>query len=189
MKVCITGVIGSGKSAIGHILTDKGKTFISCDEINSELLKDADYQEILKENFGDIIVNGEVDRTKLGEIIFSDKDKRELLNKLSHPRINDKVMQEINKEGNIFIEVPLLIESGLADNFDRIWLVLPDKNKQVQIIMDRDHISSELAQKKIMLQQGNENKLVALATDIVYNDYNYEKLTQKVEKLLQKLEN
>lgn len=189
MKICITGVIGSGKSAVGHILKEKGYDFFSCDEINSQLLNDLDYKSLLKANFGEILKeDGSVDRAKLGEIIFLNSKKRKLLNSISHPLITKIASERIRMAPNdIFVEIPLLIESGMSDLFDKIWLVLPDKKMQTEIIMKRDNISKELALNKIKLQEEKEDDLLAMATDIIHNDYNFDNLKTKVDNLLKNL--
>lgn len=125
MKICITGAIGSGKSSVIEILKKLSYKCVSSDEINNDMLKDPSYIEILIDSFGkDIIYDGNLDKNKLAQIIFNDDEKRKLLNSISHPLITKRILEIIKKNKDIiFVEIPLLIESGMATIFDKIWLV------------------------------------------------------------------
>lgn len=189
MKICITGLIGSGKSSVLNILRKYVGNIYSCDALNDELLKDSDYLKCLQANFGENIVkNGVLDRKELAKIIFSDESKRKLLNKLSHPEITKRLTEIVETaKGNIFIEIPLLVESNLAPKFDKIWLVECESDSRVARIMKRDNITKELALAKINAQTKNEAALKKVATDTIYNDGNIDFLEFQIIELLQEI--
>lgn len=174
MKICITGAIGSGKSSVIEILKKLSYKCVSSDEINNDMLKDPSYIEILIDSFGkDIIYDGNLDKNKLAQIIFNDDEKRKLLNSISHPLITKRILEIIKKNKDIiFVEIPLLIESGMATIFDKIWLVESDFDIRLKRIVYRDNLSADMAIAKIKSQVANEYKLKKVATDTIYNNSN-----------------
>lgn len=190
MKICITGLIGSGKTSVLDILRRYTSNVFSCDEINDQLLSDESYLKVLAQNFGeDIIVDGVLDKKALAKIIFLNEDKRLLLNKLSHPEITKKLIELINdKSGDIFIEIPLLAESNLATLFDKIWLVESDYEVRIDRIIKRDNISHSLALAKINSQAKNESMLKSVATDTIHNNNDQTFLELQIKTLLQSLD-
>jgi dephospho-CoA kinase len=186
MKVCITGLIGSGKSSVLNILKKYTNNIYSCDNINDQLLTDKSYLDLLQENFGnEIIIDGKIDKKSLARIIFQDAKKRQLLNSLSHPLIIKRLIEIIkNAEGDIYIEIPLLAESNLAISFDKIWLVESEFDFRLERIMKRDNISKELALAKINSQEKYQPILKSIATDIIYNNGELAFLEAQIKKLL-----
>ncbi|HEY4543806.1 MAG TPA: dephospho-CoA kinase [Tissierellaceae bacterium] len=165
----LTGGIATGKSTVSEILKKNGYTVIDADIIAREVVNiDKPSYEEIKKYFGNEILleNKEIDRKKLGSIVFNDIDKLLVLNELTHPYIYEEILKQvnINKGKNIFIDIPLLFEeedkikkSGIE--FDEIWLVASDYDIQVQRLMKRDKISKEEAVKKIKLQMNLKEKI------------------------------
>lgn len=188
MKVCITGLIGSGKSSVLNILKKHTDNIYNCDQINEQLLSEKNYQKLLQDNFGqEIFVNDKIDKKALAKIIFLDEKKRQLLNSLSHPEIIKRLTDIINNASdNIFVEIPLLAESSdLANLFDKIWLVESEFNFRLERIMKRDNIVKELALAKINSQEKYETALKCVATDTIYNNGDLAFLDVQIKKLLQ----
>lgn len=188
MKVCITGLIGSGKSSVLNILKKHTDNIYNCDQINEQLLSEKNYQKLLQDNFGqEIFVNDKIDKKALAKIIFLDEKKRQLLNSLSHPEIIKRLTDIINNASdNIFVEIPLLAESSdLANLFDKIWLVESEFNFRLERIMKRDNIVKELALAKINSQEKYETALKCVATDTIYNNGDLTFLDVQINKLLQ----
>ncbi|MFM1539163.1 dephospho-CoA kinase, partial [Helcococcus bovis] len=108
----ITGSIATGKSTVSNILKNKGYTVLDLDKIAHELMKkcEKNYINILS-YFGDEILDedGEIDRKKLGNIVFNDEKKLKKLNNLTHPNIFYTILGKINslEEKIIFIDNPL----------------------------------------------------------------------------------
>lgn len=183
-KIGVTGGIASGKSLVCSFLREFGIPVISADEIVKELQKDAYYLMKIKELFGDEVFDGEnLNRKKLANIIFSDENKRKLLNKLLHPPVLleiKKRMESLKDHKIIAVEVPLLFEVGIEDWFDEIWVVYIPKDLQVKRIIERDNITEEEALLRINSQISLENK-VKRANYVIYNDKDIEYTKKQVE--------
>lgn len=163
MILGITGSSGAGKSKVCEILEAKYKSqTINTDKIAKQLSKPG--TEYLKEiilEFGKNILlqNGELDRKKLANIIYSDSDKRNKLNNITFKYIKKETEQQIEKSKNsiIAIDAPLLIEAKMQYLCDKtIAVVSEDKNIQIQRIIERDNIDKEHAIARLNAQHSNE---------------------------------
>lgn len=183
MMIAITGGIGSGKSMVRRIIESLGGYTIDADSVNRELMTKAPYIAKIKEFFPEAVINERIDKTKLSEIIFNDDKSLIKLNSIAHPLITGIIMYEASLiEGrHIFVEVPLLAESGMSHIFDRIWYVESDMDIRVRRVMDRSSISMEMLDKIIKAQGNSASK--DLATDIIINNSSEECLWEKVQRL------
>lgn len=183
-KIGITGGIASGKSLVCSFLKDLGIPVISADEIVRELQRDTFYLGKIKELFGDEVFEGEkLNRKKLASIIFSDENKRNLLNKLLHPPVLSEIKKRIENLKNhkiIAVEVPLLFEVGIENWFDEVWVVYIPKDLQVRRIMERDNITEEEALLRINSQIPLEDK-IKKASYVIYNDKDKDYTKKQVE--------
>lgn len=154
MLVGVTGSIACGKSEFCNILRDLGYLVIDCDEISHNVIKNGRvaYYEVLYE-FGESILNSdkEINRKKLGKIVFSDIDKRKKLENIIHPKVI-KEIKKYKKEPLVFFEVPLLFESNMEKYFDKIICVGASFNNQVKRIMIRDGLTQSEAMDRILSQ-------------------------------------
>ena len=148
------------------------------------LEKKAVQKEIIT-TFGNKILdkNGNVDRKKLKEIVFENKDKLKKLNGIIHPKVIDfyKKLKEKNTDEVIIFDVPLLFESGLDKFCDKILVVISDYEIQLNRIVERDKIDRELAAKIIKSQMSNEER-IKKADVVIENNSNLEDLFEKVER-------
>lgn len=142
-KIAICGGIGSGKSTLSLFLKDDGFPVFSCDEINGELLKSAEYLSILKENFPFAFSNGVFDKKKLSDFAFSSDENLQKLNAISHPIIMKKLLQKMDEENSetVFAEVPLLFEGKFENLFDTVFVVLRSRFERIASVMARDNLS------------------------------------------------
>lgn len=153
----ITGGIASGKSTVCNILIELGYPVIDSDVISRRLSQKGNscYYAIVN-NFGDDILlsDGNIDRKKLGSIIFNNKDKKELLNNVTHPLILEEIKRNIDlyDDGLVFVDIPLLYEADMRFLFDSVICVYLDKQTQITRLMNRDKIDFEYALKKIESQ-------------------------------------
>lgn len=187
IKIGITGGIASGKSTVVSFLKKRYKV-IEADLIAKDLMKigNINYKNIVDEFSCNILLaNGEIDKKKLGEIIFNDANKRELLNNITHKNIFDKMKEEILKSEEIcFVDIPLLFESkkeGLYIDFDEIWLVSVDRKVQIERLMKRDNISKEYAKNKIDSQM-DLNEKIRLSDRVIPNNGSINELSFFLEK-------
>lgn len=161
----LTGSIATGKSQVSNYLKDKGIKVIDADLIAREVANYKSVKNKIKREFGDdLYKDDKLDRKKLAEIIFARKIHREKLNSIMHPEIYKKIKKESDSaDGLVFIDIPLLFENedlnkkyGL--DFEEIWLVYVDRERQIERLMKRDDISKEYAEEKINSQIPVEEK-------------------------------
>lgn len=154
MLVGVTGSIACGKSEFCNILRDLGYLVIDCDEISHNVIKNGRvaYYEVLYE-FGENILNNdkEINRKKLGKIVFNDYDKKKKLENIIHPKVI-KEIKKYKKEPLVFFEVPLLFESNMENLFDKIICVGASFNNQVKRLMLRDGYTQSEAMDRILSQ-------------------------------------
>ncbi len=166
--VALSGGIASGKSVIARVLEELGCYIHKADLVAHQLMaphKPAWEKIVVR--FGSTILKSDntINRTKLGSIVFSDKEERLFINNLLHPLVFKKKEEEIIKlktEGlyKIFIsEAALTVEAGYAKYFDKIIIAHCHKNIQIERLIKRDKINQEEAQKKIESQMPSEQKL------------------------------
>ncbi|MGO1651527.1 dephospho-CoA kinase [Senegalia sp. (in: firmicutes)] len=168
----LTGGIATGKSTVSNMLKECRYIVIDADEIARVVVEKNKpaYNDILN-LFGKDILNDtcEIDRAKLGQIIFNDENLRDKLNDIVHPRIYEKIKEEIKTYKNqgeniIFIDIPLLIEikEKLSKEdivFDEIWLVYLDKKNQVKRLIQRNNYLEKEANIRINSQMDIEEKI------------------------------
>ncbi|WEG14908.1 dephospho-CoA kinase [Pullulanibacillus sp. KACC 23026] len=125
--------------------------------------------------FGDVLQReGQLDRKKLGFIIFQDESKRKQLNAIVHPRVREWMQAQLaiyEKKAvpAVVLDIPLLIESQLTDWCDKVLLVYVSAQTQLQRLMARDHLKEEDARLRIQAQMPLEDKR-AYAERIINNE-------------------
>ena len=187
----ITGPSGSGKTQITKILNNKNYLIINADLISHKLL--AENKELHNKiiyNYSNIILdnNNQIDRKKLGKIVFSDPKKLELLNNIIFPYIKKDIKNKIKKFDNkiIILDAPTLIESKLFKICDKIIVVLADKNILLERIIKRDKISLKDAKNRLD-RQLNDKKYIKVANYILYNNGNIKELDFKINEILKNM--
>ena len=185
MIIGLTGGIASGKSTVSKYLAEKGFEVYDADKIAKDISEKKSVQEEIILTFGDKILdeNKNVDRKKLKEIVFEDKEKLKQLNAIIHPKVIDfyKELKEKNTDEIIIFDVPLLFESGIDKFCDKILVVISNYEIQLNRIVERDKIDRELAEKIIKSQLSNE-KRIKKADVVIENNSSLEDLFEKVER-------
>ena len=189
----LTGSISTGKTQVSNYLRDRGEKVIDADLIAREVVDLEPVKEKIKKAFGeDIYKDDELDRKALGEIVFRDKEKRQVLNEIEHPEIYRIILEEIkNSKGRVFVDIPLLFESQHLDeryglDFDEVWLVYVSRETQVKRLIKRDRISKGYALEKINSQMSVEDKKI-MADVIIDNSGSLEETFKQVEENLKRL--
>lgn len=190
----ITGGIASGKSTVTDILVKEGFKVIDADKIAKDVVQIGKpaYYEIIKE-FGEDILKTDlnIDRNRLGELIFNDDNLRSKLNSIVHPKVFEEIKHLIDKycvcENVIFLDVPLLIEEldsfkTYNVNIDEIWLVYINREEQLRRLMNRDKYNINEAIARIESQLPLDSKL-DYATVIINNNSTIDELIYKVRLL------
>ncbi len=170
----LTGGIGSGKSTVSELFIKKGIRVIDADILYKELSKPGQvlYNEIIKAFGPDILCSaGTIDFRKLGDLVFHDEAKRQLLNSVTHPAVRDEILSEAKALKNqtlAVVVVPLLFESGFDSFCTKTICVYVDLRTQLSRLMSRDRIDRHLALLKILAQMPMKKK--ALKSDYVIDN-------------------
>ena len=190
MIIGLTGGIASGKSTVSKYLAEKGFKVYDADKIAKDISEKKLVQEEIILNFGDKILteDGKVDRKKLKEIVFADKDKLKKLNAIIHPKVIDfyRELKEKNTDETIIFDVPLLFEIGIDKFCDKILVVIPDYDVKLNRIVERDNIDKKLASKIIKSQISNEER-IKKADIVIENKPSLEELYETVERFCEKI--
>ena len=185
MIIGLTGGIASGKSTVSKYLAEKGFKVYDADKIAKDISGKKSVQEEIILTFGNEILdeNGNVDRKKLKEIVFENKEKLKQLNAIIHPKVIDfyKEFKERNTDEIIIFDVPLLFESGIDKFCDKILVVISDYEIQLNRIVERDKIDRDLAEKIIKSQLSNEER-IKKEDVVIENNSSLENLFEKVER-------
>jgi dephospho-CoA kinase len=194
MKIIgITGGSGVGKSTICKMIKKNYNShIIDTDKIGHKIIKfnNLAYEEIINEFIGFDILddNFEIERKKLGAIVFNDKAKLQKLNNITSKYINEKILSEIQqvKDENYnycIIDCALLLNSNLQNLCDDIFLVESDIETRINRIMKRDNISKEYALSRInsleIKDKGNDKY------KIIYNDGDLNNIKSKIKKYME----
>ena len=189
----LTGGIGTGKSTVSDYLTSKGYYVIDADKMAHEMTaRETDTLNNIVKAFGHEILldDGNLNRKKLGEIVFSNQEKLNILEELTTKVVVKNIISEVNvlrsgsKYDIIFIDAPLLFESGLNKIVDKVWLVDTDFEIRLNRIEKRDNVSREEAIKRIKNQLATDSKAL-YSDEIIKNSQRKEDLYIVVDKLLE----
>ena len=191
MIIGLTGSIGSGKSTVSNIFRKFGIKIVDADKIAGQISERRDIVEEISNIFGKNIIdeNYKIKRKELREIVFSDKEKLNILNDLMHPKITEefeKIKKNSNENDIIIFDVPLLFEVGMDKLCDKIIVVFISREEQIARIIKRDSVTKELAEKIINSQMGLEEKLKRSQIHID-NNGSLEELKEKIEKVYKEL--
>lgn len=153
----ITGGIASGKSNVSNICKELGYEVIDSDSIVKELSEKNKplYNAYLKEFGPDFLdLEGNLDKKKLGKLIFNNLELKKKMDKISHPIVVEEIKNRISKinDGLIFVDIPLLYEAKLEYLCDKVICVFLKKKLQVERLMARDGIDEDYALAKIHSQ-------------------------------------
>ena len=149
---------------------------------------DAALRQKVAEQFpGCLDARGEVDRRALAAIVFGDKEKIAALNALTHPYIMQKLFAEMDAcDAPAFAEVPLLFESGTAQLFDRVIVVMRDLPARIRAVCERDGIGEREALLRVQSQFDYENNSLNGHT-VVYNNGTPEQLRSRVVQVVHEI--
>jgi dephospho-CoA kinase len=174
LNVGLTGGIASGKSTVARMFAEKGAILIDFDDLAHAVEEPGGpvWREIVR-HFGEEILlpDRRIDRRKLGAIIFADREKREILNRLVHPAVFAewrKRIKEIEKTGKdavVVSDIPLLIEAGLETMVDVVLLVYVSPEEQIRRLTVRNGFNPEEAERRVAAQMPIGEK--AIHADIV----------------------
>ena len=160
LRIGLTGGIGSGKSAASGILGILGAGLIDADLVGHASYRSGTegFEKVTKAFGNDLIGDdGEIDRKKLGPIVFSEPDNLNKLNAILHPIIYSMIKTELTNMENsgeqvAVVEAAILIEANWQDLFDELWVVDADKEEVIRRLIDRNNVTREQALERIESQ-------------------------------------
>ena len=167
LKVGLTGSIAVGKSFVCDVFRELGCHVLDADKTAREVVEPGTdgLLQVVTEFGKDILTDdGELDRKKLGAIVFADEEKRQLLNSIVHPLVIDaqdrwiEAFQKTNPDGIAVIDAALMIESGGYKRFDKLIVVWCEPAIQLKRLMLRDNLTEIDAKKRIDAQMPQDAK-------------------------------
>ncbi|EAA0350476.1 dephospho-CoA kinase [Listeria monocytogenes] len=183
----LTGSVATGKSTVSNMIQQAGIPLVDADIAARKVVEPG--TEGLKEivaYFGEevLLADGTLDRAKLGEIIFKDKEKREKLNEITHPRVKDYMLEARERffragEELVFFDIPLLFESHLESLVDQIVVVWTTPETELKRLMERNNLTKEDALRRIESQMGIDEK-ARKADFVIDNNESLEKTQKQV---------
>jgi dephospho-CoA kinase len=185
LRVGLTGGIGAGKSEVSRRLAGHGAVVIDADAIAREVVEPGtDGLAEVVEAFGPGVLgpDGRLDRPKLGEVVFADPERRNVLNAIIHPRVGER-MAELEREASpgaiVVHDVPLIAEGGRAGAFDLVVVVDVPPRVQVERLarnraMTRDHAKARMA------AQASREQRLAIADIVIDNSGSLAELDRQV---------
>ena len=160
----LTGNIATGKSIVRRMLRELGASTVDADSLVHMLQKPGTpvYKKIV-ETFGTFILNQDttINRTRLGNIAFSSPQALAALEAITHPAVRQHIERAVDKAPTyvIAIEAIKLLEGGLADSCDSIWVVNASEDTQMVRLMTKRNMSSQIAMNRIKTQTPQAEKL------------------------------
>ena len=176
LKIGLTGGVASGKTTVSDFFKGLGISVIDADVISHEVTQPdgSAFEEIIS-SFGSNILdeNGLIDRKKMRAIIFDDASKKEMLERIIHPKVREEMFDSMSKsnEHYLIVSVPLLVETGVNQMMDRTLVVDCSEETQIERLIHRDKITLDEAKSILRNQTSRSNRLKA-ADDLIVNEKN-----------------
>ncbi|MEI8377379.1 MAG: dephospho-CoA kinase [bacterium] len=181
LKIALTGNIASGKSLVENQFQSLGIDVIDADKIAHEVLNEK--IQLLQKFFGEeIIKQGQVSREKLAQIVFSDPQKKEKLEKIIHPEVRKRISEFFEDTKNAIASIPLLFEVGWEKDFDCMILVIAKDNTRLKRLMERNNLTKEQAKIRINAQIPQGDK-IKKADFVIDNNGSREETFEQVKKI------
>ena len=189
--VAITGKMGSGKTQVLNIFKSKGYKVLSADVIYHELLENQDFVLQISNAIGvePININGKIvlDKKKVSSLVFADKEKLQTLNKTTHPKIMEELLDRANQyKGLVFCEIPLLQGSGYEKYFSVVIEVVREQEFSIKSASERDGVLEQEVLSRQKFQPKYENNC-GITHIIINNNGSILDLEQKVTAIESKI--
>ena len=195
LVVGLTGGVASGKTTVSHILQEEGAYLIDADQIARELVqpRTPTWSELIRV-FGKEILEADesINRKKLAAMVFSNHQKRRLLEEILHPQIRNEIdrrVEEIRKkdpEAVVVVDAALIVETGAYRRMDKLIVVTATEAQQIERLRKRTGAAQEEAKGIISSQMALEAK-VNVADFIIRNEGTLEETSKKAKEIFQEL--
>ena len=190
LRIGLTGGIASGKTTVANLFADFGIDIVDTDIVAREVVEPG--QPALEEirlAFGNALINdsGRLDRAAMRTIVFSDERRRKELEAILHPKIRAETMRQsaAARPPYHLVVVPLLAESPMKAEMDRILVVDCDEAVQLERLLERDAGGEEQA-RRIIASQASRAERLAIADDVITNDGDLDETRAQVARLHRK---
>ncbi|MDR3177909.1 MAG: dephospho-CoA kinase [Campylobacteraceae bacterium] len=187
LKIVLTGGIAAGKSSVGEILKKRGFYIVDADDIAHKVLSD-NVEKIAEIFGGEYIENKEVNRKKLGELVFADREKKELLEAVLHEGIYERIAKEVEKlersKKPYVVDIPLFFEKEGVYKADLVAVVYAPKEEQLKRLMRRMNLSEKEAENRLNAQIDIETKRQK-ADIVIDNSKDLTHLRKEAEKFIE----
>ncbi len=195
MKVIgLTGGIGSGKSTVSQFLAELGAAIIDADKVGHDaLMSEAKLRKEIVAAFGKQVLspNGDIDRAKLGEIVFGNAGSLSRLNQIMHPRMYNMVkarLEGYRRQGMdvVVLEAPLLIEASWTSLVDEVWVTVASEATVLRRLKEKGRLSEQQALARIRSQLSSEERVKH--TDVIIDtECDLAEVKAKVKELWRRL--
>ena len=191
MKIIgLTGGIGSGKSTVSQFLAELGEVIVDADRVGHEALKpDTEVWRKVVVAFGRQILtsNGDIDRAKLGEMVFGNPESLSRLNRIMYPRMYDMVKAQLEgyrRQGVevVVLEAPLLIGAGWTSLIDEVWVTVAPEATVLKRLKERIGLSESESLARIRSQLSSAER-IKHADVVIDTDCSLDELRARVEEL------
>ena len=184
-SVALTGGIGSGKSTVADILEDLGALVIDSDLLAREVIERGTngYDQVVA-RFGDSILrDGEIDRSALGNIVFSDVAARKDLEGIIHPLVRERAEKIASRAGDrvVINQIPLLFETKGSERFD--FVISVEADEEIRKVRLRERGLKDYEINKRMAAQASDIQRASIADVVITNNGTIDDLTRKIEAL------
>jgi dephospho-CoA kinase len=186
LVVGLTGGIGAGKSTVSELFARLGALVIDADQLARMAIERGTdgFADVLL-RFGDVIIlNGDIDRKKLADIVFNDEKARKDLEAIIHPRVQAlfaEAVADLDHDDILIYEIPLLVETGAAEKFDFVITVESELELRKQRLLKKGLYISQI--EKRIASQASETAREAVADAVIRNDGDEDSLLRQVENL------
>jgi dephospho-CoA kinase len=186
LVVGLTGGIGAGKSTVAELFARLGALVIDADQLARMAIERGSdgFADVMLRFGEDVIVNGDIDRKKLAEIVFSDEQARKDLEAIVHPRVQAlfaEAVADLDHDDILIYEIPLLVETGAAEKFDHVITVESEIELRKERLLKKGLYISQI--EKRMASQATEEARTAVADSVIRNDGDEDSLLRQVENL------
>lgn len=190
MLIGLTGGIGSGKSAVATLLAERGARIIDADTLAREVVaRDSAGLRGIVDEFGPEVLgeDGQLDRARLAEMVFTDVQARQRLNAIVHPLVAERMGSLLAQQGPTDVtvyDVPLLVEESVQGrhDFDLILVVEAPEAVRVQRLVQDRHMTEEQVRARMSTQATDEQRRT-VADVVIMNDGTRTELTRAVDKV------
>ncbi|HEX6126832.1 MAG TPA: dephospho-CoA kinase [Pyrinomonadaceae bacterium] len=196
LRVGLTGSIAVGKSFVLGVFRELGCFVLDADQVARDVVAPGtDGLRRIANEFGDEVLQptGQLDRSKLGSIVFADEQKRLLLNSIVHPLVFQEQEQWLREceaekpDGIAIVDAALMIESGGYKRYDQLIVVWCEPDLQLKRLMSRDNLSRADAERRIASQMPQEEKK-KFADHLIDTSYGFEVTRERTTEVFHRLQ-